>query len=78
MPLFITSDENFNQLFPDHLFINGAIRECFFLPYNSITVRLLLIDFQRPGNCRWMNGGKVDCPELKFEDENGKYDPNRE
>ena len=37
-------------------------------------MRLLLIGFRGPGNCRWMNGGKVDCPELKFEDRNGKYD----
>ena len=53
--------------------------EYIFFPYFSITVRLLLIGFRSSsGKCRWMNGGKVDCPELKFEDENGNYDPSRE
>ena len=39
MPLFITSNETFNQLFPDHLFINGDIRECL-LPLFQLIVAI--------------------------------------
>ena len=37
-----TSHEYFNQLFSDHLFINGTIRECIFSTWGNSRVRLFL------------------------------------